>query len=179
MKNIGDVDGRDVIQLYLGKSDSTVSRPPLSLGGFAIAELAAGEQTEVEVLVEPTEIAYWDVCVDRWVIESGAYEVSVGSSSRDIRLTESILLTGNDPHIPVTTESTRSEVLANPIAAEALKEAMEAFLPVQAEATDGADEDTVPVLIEAFPIGRLPNLPDVHFTRTQLNELIATLDGPE
>lgn len=177
VKNIGDVDGRDVIQLYLGKSDSTVSRPPLSLGGFAIAELAAGEQAEVEVLVESSEIAYWDVRVDRWVIESGAYEVSVGSSSRDIRLSESISLAGNAPHIPITTDSTLSEVLSNPIAAEALKDALEAFLPDPSEATDGTDEDSMSVLTASFPIGRLPNFPDVHFTRAQLNELIATLDA--
>ena len=86
LRNSGSVAGREIVQLYVGLPGSGVARPPRSLAAFACVELAAGESTEVELLVDRSELAYWDTRVDGWTVEPGTYEVSAAASSRDVRL---------------------------------------------------------------------------------------------
>ena len=86
LRNTGSVAGREIVQLYVGLPGSGVARAPRSLAAFACVELAAGESTEVELLVDRSELAYWDTRVEGWTVEPGTYEVTAASSSRDVRL---------------------------------------------------------------------------------------------
>src|SRR5690606_35035041 len=88
------------------------------LGGFASVELEPGESETVELVIEGRDLAYWDVALDRFVIEPGDYAVAVGASSRDLRLEDEIELDGEEVRAPLTMESTLGEVLAHPIAGE-------------------------------------------------------------
>ena len=81
--NTGAVAGREVVQLYTSLPGSSVQRPPRELKAFASVDLQAGETRSVTLTVRAHDLAYWDVRVDHWVVEGGAYTVEVGASSRD------------------------------------------------------------------------------------------------
>lgn len=87
LKNIGDTDGAEVVQLYSAKPLSCVSRVPKELKAFKKVFLKAGEQKEVNICLPYSDLAYYNPALRDWVVETGEYELYLASSSRDIRLT--------------------------------------------------------------------------------------------
>ncbi|TLS53459.1 carbohydrate-binding protein [Paenibacillus antri] len=92
--NNSDVAGEEVPQLYARALRSRVKRPNKELHGFRRIALAAGESAEVTFELKAADLAFWDVTRDRYCVESGEYEVMVGASSADIRLTASFAIDG-------------------------------------------------------------------------------------
>jgi beta-glucosidase len=90
LQNVGPRRGREVVQLYLSRPGSAVERPVRWLGGYAVVEAAPGEETEVAVTVDRWALRHWDVGGGDWVVEPGRFDVGVGRSVADIRLTTSI-----------------------------------------------------------------------------------------
>ena len=90
LSNTGTRAGAEVAQIYLGLPAST-GEPPRRLVDWARLQLEPGETREVSVTLDPTAtshpLSYWDVTMNGWEIASGDYQVYVGASSRDIRLT--------------------------------------------------------------------------------------------
>lgn len=151
VRNTGDRAGREVVQVYTGLPGSSVARPPRSLGGFAVVDLEPGEQRTVEVLVERTELAHLDVRTDTWEVEGGELVVSVGASSRDLRLTGTLTLPGDRVERPFTLDSTLAELLADPTAADAVRPVL-AGTGGPGEEAPGAD---VLGLLGSLPLDRL------------------------
>lgn len=85
VKNVGDRDGDEVVQLYLHDEIATVARPVLALQGFARLHLARGEEREVVFTVGADALRMLALDL-RWVVEPGAFRVLVGASSKDLRL---------------------------------------------------------------------------------------------
>ena len=88
--NTGGWAGAEIAQVYLGLPAST-GEPPKRLVGWAKVELMPGETKEASVTLDPNAtsrpLSYWNVNINGWEIVSGDYQVYVGASSRDIRLT--------------------------------------------------------------------------------------------
>jgi len=83
--NTGNIRGQEVVQLYLRDSESSLARPIKELRGFQKIDLMPGETQTVEFLLDSRSLAYWDPKAHDWIAEPGAYDILVGSSSRDIR----------------------------------------------------------------------------------------------
>jgi len=94
VKNVGDVDGKEVCQLYVGKKDSAIFRPVRELKGFAKVELKAGESKEVVIPFDEFTFRFFDVTTNTWQVEGGEYTVEIGASSQDIRLVNTISKAG-------------------------------------------------------------------------------------
>ncbi|WP_181686101.1 beta-glucosidase [Halorhabdus salina] len=90
VENVGDRDGHEVVQAYLGQDDPSVERPPKELAAFESVELAAGESKTVTLEIEERDFAYYDTEESAWTVEDGDYTVSVGRSSRDIVDTDTV-----------------------------------------------------------------------------------------
>lgn len=90
VKNIGDVDGAEVAQLYVSDKESTIFRPAKELRGFEKVFLKAGEEKEISIELEKRAFAYYNVNIHDWHVESGEFEIQVGTNIRDIALTETI-----------------------------------------------------------------------------------------
>jgi beta-glucosidase len=86
LRNAGDRPGREVVQVYATRPESTVERPRRWLAGFASAEAGPGEEVTVEVAVPPRALAHWDVERRAFVVEPGDFLLEAGRSSRDLRL---------------------------------------------------------------------------------------------
>ena len=89
VKNIGEISGIEVIQVYLSKVNPAegVERPYQELKGFEkTADLAPGEKEKVKIWIPWRELAVYDEGRAAWVIESGDYLLKMGNSSRDTSL---------------------------------------------------------------------------------------------
>ena len=92
VKNIGERDGDEVIQLYLRDVRASMARPVKELAGFKRIHLKAGETKRVEFTMEGSQTAFLDREM-KWKIEKGEVELQIGSSSEDIRLMGNIRIT--------------------------------------------------------------------------------------
>lgn len=93
--NTGERAGSEVVQVYLHDVESTVYRPVQELKAFAKVHLEPGATQSVELTLGRRAFAVWDPPSRGWVVEGGAFEVRVGASSRDIRSTARIELSGD------------------------------------------------------------------------------------
>ncbi|PRY19445.1 beta-glucosidase [Pseudosporangium ferrugineum] len=84
--NTGSRAGAEVSQVYVGQPAET-GEPPNNLRGFARVELAPGEAGRVTAVLDARSFQHWDA---GWRTAGGAYRISVGSSSRDPRLTAEV-----------------------------------------------------------------------------------------
>lgn len=85
VKNTGPLAGDEVVQLYLHDEYACVSRPVKELKGFKRISLAPGQSARVAFTLTAEHLAYYDEAM-HLVVEPGAIEVMIGSSSADIRL---------------------------------------------------------------------------------------------
>jgi len=87
VKNTGPIGGDEVVQLYVRAVNSRVKRPRKELKGFQRLYLEPGETTAVSFTIKARELDFWDVTREKYCVETGDYQIMVGSSSTDIRLT--------------------------------------------------------------------------------------------
>jgi beta-glucosidase len=90
IKNTGKVRGAEVVQLYVHDTESSVDRPLKELKGFKRVDLEPGKETPVEITLSKEAFMFWDEKSKGWKIEKGDFELLIGSSSRDIRLKETL-----------------------------------------------------------------------------------------
>jgi beta-glucosidase len=90
VKNTGKSSGAEVIQLYVRDLEASVDRPDKELKAFVKMELLPGQTRQAELFINEDAFAYFSPMKERWIIEPGEFELLIGSSSRDIRLTEEI-----------------------------------------------------------------------------------------
>jgi beta-glucosidase len=93
IKNTGAMESDDVPQVYLGAPSAIpegVQFPVRALVGFDRVHLAAGQAKMVTLKVAPRQLQYWSTKDGKWIVASGKRELSVGSSSRDLRVKTTI-----------------------------------------------------------------------------------------
>lgn len=92
VKNTGNATGKEVIQLYVSDKESTLIRPKKELKSFTKVELKPGQEKEISFTLVGHDFSYFDPIKNMWIAESGEFTISAGSSSRDIRLSETFTL---------------------------------------------------------------------------------------
>ena len=100
LTNIGSRDGAEIAQVYISCKNGKVFRPKKELKGFTKVFLKAGERKEVSVTLDDKAFRYFNVKTNRWEVETADYEISVGASVADIRLTSEIHVNGTNAPIP-------------------------------------------------------------------------------
>ncbi len=165
--NTGARAGRETVQVYVRDVEASVFRPEQELKAFTKVALEPGESTRVTLTLDARAFAFWHTPLGRWAVEGGAYEVRVGASSRDVRLTERLELTGEDLVPPLTADSEASAWLDHPVAGPHLRSVI---------GTGGADdispmlldESQHGVMIRAIPLLRLSRFPDFPIAEDEL-----------
>ncbi len=93
VKNTGNREGDEVVQLYVQYPRSKVARPIKELKGFSRISLKPGETKTVSIPLKAESLAWWNEKSTGWEVEEGPVSILVGGSSADIRLQKSIQIT--------------------------------------------------------------------------------------
>lgn len=86
IENTGNVTGAEVAQLYVGKKSDTLFRPVRELKGFKRVVLEPGEEKEVTIPFDDKTFRFYDTRTDTWEIESGEYQIMIGSDAETMQL---------------------------------------------------------------------------------------------
>ena len=101
VKNVGKVDGAEVAQLYVKDLAPKVFRAEKELKGFEKVFLKAGEEKEVTIELDKRSFAFYNTKINDWTAFNGKYQILVGASSRDIRLTLDVDIKNFDKDVEV------------------------------------------------------------------------------
>ncbi len=137
--NTGNREGKEVIQLYVADSESTVIRPVKELRGFEKVDLKPGETKTVTFTLGKRAFAYYNTQIHDWHVESGDFTIMIGRSSRDIVLSENVYVEST-AILPVcfTIDSTLGDVMENPRGREIMESIMADHVP-DSESKDGEE----------------------------------------
>ena len=93
--NTGSVAADEIVQIYVSPTEDGQNIRPIQLQGFARVSLEPGQTKKVKAKLYTEQFGYYtNDGVRQWNIAPGTYEVKVGASSEDIRLSERIVLKG-------------------------------------------------------------------------------------
>jgi beta-glucosidase len=175
--NTGDRRGKEVVQLYVGDPEASVARPPRELRAFAKVHLDPGETTMVAFALTARDLSWWSTRRNDWVLEAGQFELAVGASSRDLRLTTSIDVAA--PPLPATLDgmATLQEWLADPTGATLLQEAVGTDDQGRPKGILG-NQELLPV-IGNFPISTLAAFPGLGLTHDLVHILLDQISATD
>lgn len=183
--NTGSRAGKTVVQLYVGDRESTVLRPIRELKGFEKVELQPGESRDVTFTLDKRAFAYWNAAIHDWHVETGAFTIEVGQSSRDIEVSGEVTVEST-VELPrrYTADSIFMDVMADPKAKEALGPMLasiqKAFAP-NADASDTAKEaisaDMGLAMMRYMPLRGLVSFSPDKVTDDTLKQLLDALNG--
>ncbi|MNE66580.1 Periplasmic beta-glucosidase precursor [compost metagenome] len=92
IKNTSDVDGDEVVQLYVRDVFASIAQPIKQMKGFQRISLKAGESKEIsfEINKETLQMLNGEM---KWVVEPGDFRIMIGASSWDIKLRDILTVT--------------------------------------------------------------------------------------
>lgn len=91
IENIGSLSGDEIVQLYIKDKVASVVTYDSQLRGFERVKLEAGEKRTIHFTLEPKDLQILDRNMN-WSVEPGEFQIRIGASSEDIKLTKSITL---------------------------------------------------------------------------------------
>jgi beta-glucosidase len=92
VKNIGNMDGAEVVQLYVSDKKSSLPRPLKELKAFEKVKLKKGEKKTLIIELNQDAFSYYNPAVHNWEIESGEFEICLGNSSENITQRTTIVI---------------------------------------------------------------------------------------
>jgi len=92
IKNTGKFDGDEVAQVYVKLPDQAMPMPIKQLKGFKRINIKKGNTATVEIEIEKAQLRYYNEKESKFITPKGSYQIMVGTSSADIRLTQTIQL---------------------------------------------------------------------------------------
>ena len=84
VSNISNVDGAEVVQVYIGKLNSKVERAEKELKGFQKVAVKKGENAGFNILIDTNSLGFYDESISNWNLEKGNYMLYIGNSSANI-----------------------------------------------------------------------------------------------
>ncbi|MDE3744158.1 fibronectin type III-like domain-contianing protein [Maribacter polysaccharolyticus] len=84
VENTGNMDGQEIVQVYVRDMESSVPRPVKELKGFQKVYLKAGKKKTIDFTLVERDFSFWDVATKEWKLEPGVFEICIGSASNTI-----------------------------------------------------------------------------------------------
>ncbi|MDO4623116.1 MAG: glycoside hydrolase family 3 C-terminal domain-containing protein [Eubacteriales bacterium] len=164
--NIGDRDGKEVVQLYVAPQGGTILRPVRELKRFEKVQLAAGETKTVTFELDRRAFAYWSTEIHDWHVETGSYAIAIGRNAQEMAVSAEVKVT-SEAVIPKVfhLNSTMGEIMADPKGAAVIGQAMAGMggeeTEQMAKETENGDESGVineemyAAMMEGMPLRQL------------------------
>lgn len=172
--NSGDRAGREIVQFYIGLAGSNTTRPARELKGFGSVTLEPGSSDTVSITISRDDLAYWETRTGAWAVEPGTYSVSAAASSRDIRLTETVEVVGDQIQLPVSGSSTIGELMSNPATADKIMPLLMGM--VEASGANAVEENLgmdMMKMVGSIPLSRLMKMGESNGPDIPLDALFA------
>ncbi len=182
VKNVGSVAGAEAVQLYVRDEESSVRRPARELKGFDKVFLNPGEEKEISFTLDKRGFAYYETKIHDWFVESGKFFVEIGASSRDIRLSAEVSVTGTvDLPFHYTRQSTVGDLMKSSQGRAfftqmmaARREKTEAVAEENNKTMGEGSDKIIKSMMTEIPLGALVTYGAM--TNQQLDGLIASLN---
>jgi len=173
VKNTGKVKGKEIVQLYVSDTKSTLQRPEKELKKFAKVELEPGQQKTLTFTLDSRDFSYYDAKREMWIAESGEFTISAAASSRDIRLSEKVNLKSTQ-NVPLAFDEYTFilEYWENPLTHELIKKLVPNWISWFTGEGKNLDEATIPGFFLEHPIIKLPYISHGEITHQQVKELV-------
>ncbi|MEO1437416.1 MAG: glycoside hydrolase family 3 C-terminal domain-containing protein [Bacteroidota bacterium] len=178
VKNTGKRAGSEIVQLYVRPNQSRLPRPAQELKQFGTLKLDAGSSAWLELTLTPRDFAYYDPAQADWMVETGQYELCIGASSRDIRLSKTVQVwSDQEAQPPIDRYTQLGDIRKLPHAKEISDEFLR-ILNVDPDDLEGSDAGMVGIAL-SIPISKLVNFTQGKFSEAMLKDLIDQLNNPE
>lgn len=178
--NTGDRAGKEIVQLYVSDVESTVIRPVRELKGFAKVALEPGESKVVSFTLNKRSFAYYNVDMKDWHVETGEFEIQVGSSSRDIHVHTRVNVESTATFLPTyTRNSTLGDIQRDPAHKQLLDQALQQFQEASGFGGDDAGDhaDMMDAMMKYMPLRALVAFSGGAMTEEAMNELLEQLNN--
>lgn len=179
--NTGDRAGKEVVQLYVSDLTGAVRRPVKELKGYEKVSLEPGETKTVTMTLDKRSFAWYSTDLHDWYAASGEYEILIGASSRDIRLTENVHLTGTcQLPLNLTLNTTLGDLIADERTKDfglALKRKMDEFFGATGADAKLSDDDSDEDLMGDAVAASMPIRNVVSFGLMEKDELLKKLNA--
>lgn len=180
--NTGTRKGKEAVQLYVSDLQSTIDRPVRELKGFCKVELTPGERKEVSFTLDKRSFAYYNITLHDWHVETGDFTIALGSSSRDIRLSETVkVISLTEVPVTYTRYATLGEILRTRRGQMVLKPVMDAMSAAGGDDTTGSNtamgegtEEMMNAMMLSMPIDTLLKFGAI--SEEQLSQMLTALN---
>ncbi len=169
--NTGKLAGQEVVQVYVHDRQSSLVRPTKELKAFAKVSLQPGETKTVSLPLDFRSFAYYHPAHRQWMTESGEFDLLIGSSSADIRCTQTVTLTSTqEPASLLNRNSTLRDWLVDPRGKAVLGPRYQKMLSqMMAVFSGGEDNEAAGMDTSSFMMD-MPLLSMFEFQENQLTE---------
>jgi len=173
IKNSGGVAGKEVVQLYVKDKQSTLERPEKELKAFKKVNLEPGQEELVSFKLGFRDFAFFDALIDQWVVETGEFEVLIGSSSVDIREQAQLMLKGTKKYpLNVDEYTFLSELLNIPETKTLLHKHFSAYFKSQLKPGQTFDDLQIEDFILEMPLVKFTYISEGLISKEQISQLI-------
>lgn len=180
--NTGDRAGKEIVQLYVSDVESTVIRPVKELKAFAKVALEPGESKVVSFTLNKRSFAYYNVDMKDWHVETGEFEIQVGSSSRDIHVQTRVNVESTATFLPTyTRNSTLGDIQRDPAHKKLLEQALQQFQETSGFGGEDAGDhaDMMDAMMKYMPLRALVAFSGGAMTEEAMNELLEQLNNKD
>ncbi|WP_145152912.1 beta-glucosidase [Paenibacillus xylanexedens] len=180
--NTGDRAGKEIVQLYVSDVENTVIRPVKELKAFAKVALEPGESEVVSFTLNKRSFAYYNVDMKDWHVETGEFEIQVGSSSRDIHVHTRVNVESTATFLPTyTRNSTLGDIQRDPAHKQLLEQALQQFQEASGFGGDDAGDhaDMMDAMMKYMPLRALVAFSGGAMTEEAMNELLEQLNNKD
>jgi len=180
--NTGDRAGKEIVQLYVSDVESTVIRPVKELKAFAKVALEPGESEVVSFTLNKRSFAYYNLDMKDWHVETGEFEIQVGSSSRDIHVHTRVNVESTATFLPTyTRNSTLGDIQRDPAHKQLLEQALQQFQEASGFGGDDAGDhaDMMDAMMKYMPLRALVAFSGGAMTEEAMNELLEQLNNKD
>jgi beta-glucosidase len=181
VKNIGKLAGKEIVQLYIRDVDSSVIRPIKELRAFEKVDLKPNEEKVVEFTLNKRAFAYYNTEIKDWHVETGEFEILVGSSSKEILQREVVKVVSTNTIKKIYTKnSTLGDIMETPSGTELvssiLKTAFGGNLNSENDAKDNQMDEGFIEMLKGMLLRSMVAFSGGKFGEAEMNDFLRQLN---